>query len=254
MIDIKYNNINLSEYNTFLNECSEKDYTAQMTHNHHILPKFMGGNNDKTNLIKLSYKDHRLAHEILAECFIKGTTEYNGNIWAAICCDRWATSNEDLRNKLGELVKQWHAEKKKLGIPYSHMLGKSHSTETKKKMSESKKGNKNSYFGRKHTEEIRKKISNNSKGKSRGKGRIFSEEHKLNMSESKLTKYATGEIIPYWWLGKPGKRGGTNGNAKKVKCNILGRIFDCVKDVKEYYNLKRSQFNKKISLGELSYI
>jgi hypothetical protein len=36
-------------------------------HKHHIIPKHMGGTNDKSNLIELSVEDHALAHKVLYE-------------------------------------------------------------------------------------------------------------------------------------------------------------------------------------------
>ena len=60
----------------------------------------------------------------------------------------------------------------------NHFYGKSHSEETKNKISEANKG-------KTHTEEARKKMSE------AAKGRIFSEEHKRKLSESKKGKTYT---------------------------------------------------------------
>lgn len=54
-------------YLDFIEECKIKKYGELFTHKHHILPKFMGGNNDVDNLVVLSIEDHFLAHKILAE-------------------------------------------------------------------------------------------------------------------------------------------------------------------------------------------
>lgn len=40
-------------------------------HNHHIVPKHMGGSNDSSNLILLTVEDHALAHKELFESFGK---------------------------------------------------------------------------------------------------------------------------------------------------------------------------------------
>jgi len=37
--------------------------------NHHIIPRSVGGSNDASNRIKLSYEDHWLAHQMLAELY-----------------------------------------------------------------------------------------------------------------------------------------------------------------------------------------
>ena len=64
-----------------------------------------------------------------------------------------------------------------------HKLGKHHSEESRKKMSESKKGEKCYIFGKHLSEETRKKMSESKKGKHP------SEEARKKMSESKKGSY-----------------------------------------------------------------
>ena len=63
------------------------------------------------------------------------------------------------------------------------MLGKHHSEETKRKISNANKGNKN-WLGKKHSEETKKKMSESKKGNKYNLGRKFSEEHKRKMSQA----------------------------------------------------------------------
>jgi hypothetical protein len=35
------------------------------TESHHIIPKSLGGSDNKTNLVDLTYKEHRLCHKLL---------------------------------------------------------------------------------------------------------------------------------------------------------------------------------------------
>ena len=60
-----------------------------------------------------------------------------------------------------------------------HKLGKHHSEETRKKMSESKKGENHPFFGKHHSEETIKKMSEATKGKH------HSEETRKKMSEAR---------------------------------------------------------------------
>ena len=60
-----------------------------------------------------------------------------------------------------------------------HQLGKHHSEETRKKMSESKKGENHPFFGKHHSEETIKKMSEATKGKH------HSEETRKKMSEAR---------------------------------------------------------------------
>ena len=69
-----------------------------------------------------------------------------------------------------------------LGKP-SGMKDKHHSEETRKKMSESNKGEKNQFFGKNHSAEARKKMSEAHKGKR------FSESHKKKLSEARKGKH-----------------------------------------------------------------
>ena len=64
-----------------------------------------------------------------------------------------------------------------------HHLGKHHSEETRKKISESKKGENNYWFGKHHSEETRKKISEAHKGKN------HSDETRKKMSEAHKGKH-----------------------------------------------------------------
>lgn len=93
----------LTNYLKFLNECKLKVY-SEPTHKHHILPKHMGGNNDKNNLIQLSYVDHQKAHIILAECFNEDDNFYKSNIQSANLLNRWVTNNDkDLLLELSKI-------------------------------------------------------------------------------------------------------------------------------------------------------
>ena len=70
-----------------------------------------------------------------------------------------------------------------------HRKGKHRSEETKKKLSEAQKGNKN-MLGKHHSEETKKKLSE------ARKGRKFSEEHKKKLSEAQKGKlwYNNGKV------------------------------------------------------------
>ena len=40
---------------------------------HHILPRSLGGNDDKNNLVKLSAREHFICHLLLVKMYEKGT-------------------------------------------------------------------------------------------------------------------------------------------------------------------------------------
>ena len=55
-------------YDALINSCKEK-IQDEYTENHHIIPKCVGGNNKKNNLVKLSYREHFLAHWLLCKIY-----------------------------------------------------------------------------------------------------------------------------------------------------------------------------------------
>jgi hypothetical protein len=89
--------MNLQKYFDFIDSCKIK--TPEKYHKHHIIPKYMGGSNDKNNLINLSYEDHYIAHIVLADCFEAGSYHYNRNIWSALKLSDWK-NDENLSAKL----------------------------------------------------------------------------------------------------------------------------------------------------------
>jgi|688.fasta_scaffold745588_2 hypothetical protein len=129
----------LDNYYQFIEGCRDK--VVNLYHNHHIIPKSMGGSDDQSNLIKLSYEDHQKAHILLSECFDKDSKEYKYNKLASQLLSSWADN------------------------PNVILSGWSHSEETKKKMSESAKSRVfscdyiNGFDGKKHTKEHKEYIS-----------------------------------------------------------------------------------------------
>lgn len=80
--------------------------------------------------------------------------------------------NKHLSDETRQLLRQAH-------------LGKTASYETRKKMSESRMGDKNPMYGRNHTDETKKKISENNKGKT---GHVISDEQREICRQANLGK------------------------------------------------------------------
>lgn len=64
-------------YESLTSKNAKSDYTEV----HHIVPKCMGGSNDKSNLVRLTAREHYLAHRLLTKIYPK-----NPSIWHAFAC------------------------------------------------------------------------------------------------------------------------------------------------------------------------
>lgn len=141
---------------------------------HHIVPKCLGGDNSKTNIVKLLPKEHYIAHMLLFNMYPN-----NNHLAYAF----WMMSNgnkptermyrvggkvyEEIRNKFVEIIINREPTFK----------GKSHSEESKQKISNTKKGKPGTWIGKTHSEESKIKMSQSAKG------RKLSIETKQKMSE-----------------------------------------------------------------------
>lgn len=160
---------------------------------HHIIPRCMGGTNDKSNLVELTAREHFIAHKLLCEIY----PDNDKLIYAYWAMINQKNPNMERYYKIGareyERARIMFAE-----IISESMKGKKHSEETKRKISETQKGIKRGPM----SEEWKQKISESNKGKKLGpkseetkrklseanKGRIISEETKRKLSEAKLGK------------------------------------------------------------------
>lgn len=162
---------------------------------HHIVPKCLGGSNDKSNLVKLTAEEHYVAHQLL----VKMLPENKKLIHAAILmtsksCDLKRSKNKSygwlkkLRNE--SLIGHEVSEATRIKISKGHLgrVNGPRSEETKNKISESNKGRIVSESHRKAVAEANKRriVSEESKNKRREtmKGFKHTEESKLKMSQS----------------------------------------------------------------------
>lgn len=109
------------------------------TEKHHIIPRSLGGGNNVDNIVKLTAREHFVAHLLLTKI----------------------TTGKNLRSMLYAL---WNMVNRDNGIRTSSkmyaLLRENHS----KFLSEELSGKGNPMYGKKHTEEQRKKISEGGKG------------------------------------------------------------------------------------------
>ena len=165
---------------------------------HHIIPKSMGGNNAKDNLVGLTAREHFICHWLLTK-MTTGEAKHK-MIYAAWSMVRKGRGQEryKMTSRTYESLRKQLSETKRGRTPWNK--GKTHSAETRAKMSADRKGrtpwNKGLGGPYEFSDEAKQKMS------TAQKGRVFSDEHRLKLSlvqkgkpKSEETKRKLSEAI-----------------------------------------------------------
>lgn len=127
-------------YYQIIDKAREKTFEADVyTEKHHIIPKCLGGNNKKDNIVKLTAREHFLCHWLLTK-MVKGKRE-NWQMYNAFSCMLYRNNDVQQRYKINsrlfEKLKINHSKLKSVYCRAENngMYGKKHSAESKKKMS-----------------------------------------------------------------------------------------------------------------------
>jgi hypothetical protein len=106
------------------------------TESHHIIPRSLGGSNDKDNLVKLTAREHFICHVLLTkivESTSKNKMAYA--LWMMIKGNKHQKRNFKINSRLYSKIKEDYSNSVR-----ESKLGKKLSDETKRKISEAKKG------------------------------------------------------------------------------------------------------------------
>lgn len=95
----------LKHYDLLIKKAQNRPIPDGYVEKHHILPKSMGGSDEKENLVYLTAREHFVAHFLLAK-------HYGENQWFAIWRMQYYQSKYYLNSKLFEIARKYAAEQK----------------------------------------------------------------------------------------------------------------------------------------------
>ena len=195
---------------------------------HHIIPKCLGGSNDKSNLIDLFAKEHFIAHKLLAE-----ENPENIHLVQAYAIMAFTKNNQQKNNRY-ELTPEEYEEAR---TNFSNVMKEYYKDKTK-----------HPCYGMHISEERKQLISAINKGNKYCVGRVLSEETKKKIGDANRNpsletraKMSTSQKIA--------QAGAKNSRAKKVIRLSDKKIYDYGKQAAEENNINYSTFKDRIHKG-----
>lgn len=221
------------------------------TEKHHIIPKCLGGSNEKSNLTVLTAREHFICHWILAEKLYPN----NSKLWFAF----WGMCNQNREYQLRYTPSSTTYESARLRVKTILSLsaknriftedtkmkisrtstGRGHTMECKQKLSENISGHKHPRFGRESSPEEKEK---NRKG---NLGKIITDEQKLAISKAnkgkKISEETRQKMVDAWEIRKQNtySKKQPKSNIKIYRYEVDGIKFHNAVEMANYFNLSR---------------
>ncbi len=217
--------LHFAEYTTykkFLEECKTKIYSDDLVlHKHHIIPRCLGGWDEKDNIVKLSVVDHVNAHLLLSNCFDKNSYEESANLKSARII-----GNKSIKDK--ETLKRISAAFCGENNPF---YGKIHTDETKKILSEATTKNRKDinyidFYGEEQAKEEKLK---------RSEGTKLVWQNRTQEEKDKIIKKTADSN-----RGKPAWNKG-----KGTRLEVDGIIFESIKSACQHFEKSRYFLEKE---------
>lgn len=217
-----------------------------ITEVHHILPRSMGGTNDKENLVRLTLREHFIAHAMLLRIYKNSKMSM---AFKMMCSSR---DNNLINSKVFEKHKQkWYINicgelnpmYGKVG-KLSPLYGFKHSEESKLKMSIWRKNNctgeNNGFYGKKHNKNTLEKLSNiMSKENNPMYDKVLAIDEYGNKITISKEEYKTGKY-------KTSTTGNNNPKYKlRKKVSINGKIYNSLKEAALDLNIPSNLVTKR---------
>lgn len=260
----------LKIYNSLVDKGKNRKLTGY-TETHHIIPKCVGGTNDKWNLVKLTAREHFICHLLLCEIYPENM-KLRFALWNMCNVKRNYQNRFKVNSRLYDLIrKEYSINVSGVNNP---RFGKKLTDEQKNQISLSRigkyGGEKNSFYGKKHSErtkEILRKKSSEKKHTEEAKEKMsISHKHKLwyfNDNGKHLRTFPDDpRIINEGW--KKGRIGGKElsrlANEKRKekysmieppkpnskKCVVDDLTFDSAVEAAKHFNIPDSTVRDRI--------
>lgn len=129
------------------------------TEKHHVIPRCMGGDNSKTNLVRLTPEEHFVAHQLLVKIYPSN----HKLVFAATCMTR-NSNGKRTNNRLYGWLRKGLAQavsKQQTGRPENPEANLKRSLTLKGRNA----GKDNPFYGRQHTQEFKDQLSEKWSGK-----------------------------------------------------------------------------------------
>ena len=195
---------------------------------HHIVPRSIGGGNEDANIVRLTYREHFLAHWLLTKIYVS------------------SLPREKMRFALGSMG-MWHNSKRKLCTAWQYSIAKTIVNEIK-----------TGRPGHKHTEAHKQKMSK------KYKGIPLSEEAKVKLRKPKSEigkanmrtawtperRVAQGERTRIMNIASIGKRRCSEAQKQKMSKARLGLKFSELhkQNLRIAWQRRRNKINEGVSL------
>lgn len=187
-------------YDRLMANAQARDLPADTpnTELHHVLPRSLGGTNESHNLVRLTVREHYVAHLLLIH-FLEGQAKHK-MVWAL------AQMSSKKKNRALLTSREFERSRQLLG---DALRGVPKTAEHRKKIGDAVRGTNNGMYGvigeehpnhgKKHSPETKNRISRSRKGKKTGtnwcKGKKWTDEQKKNLANRRSL---AGEDHPYF--------------------------------------------------------
>lgn len=232
---------------------------------HHIIMRSMGGTNDENNLVRLTAREHFIAHRLLWMIYKNRQTAWafklmcsNNKSWSSKI---YTELRKELKHSAETKIKISKSSKDRLiktDYKMPSMLGRTHSAETKIKIGKASKDRLTwpnykmpSRLGSKHSTESKIKMSIAHKG---SKGPTFSLEMLEKMSVSRIGIKFSDEHKKNLSIACKGRKPWNLGKSHVIESNkkIICQYDLCGNIIKEWHSGKEASLELNISRSGIS--